>query len=251
MKRTLIIIFSLLTLASCTPTKIASSDGSVPNKSAGFLLKKLKKSALEYDWFSSRAKIKYISMDQNRSVRANIRIRKDSMIWMSVTLFGIEGARIKITPDSVHVLNRIEKQYIVAPLSYVEENLGLPADYSSVESMLVGSPVLLDGNDYEVSVKDNQYQLKTEQPLKTTYLLDRDFQYTGFIVQDNKRQKMDMAFKEYEELEGRNFSFVRDALVTSPTRGNASVEMEFSKVQFDTPKKMSFKVPSSYKVMRN
>ena len=40
---------------------------------------------------------------------------------------------------------------------------------------------------------------------------------------------------------------MRDIIISSPTKGNASVEIEYNKIIFDIPKSMNFNIPSSYK----
>lgn len=244
--------FALLTFASCKTTQVADSDGSIPNKSPRFLISKMEKTANDFQWFEGKAKIKYIDMTQNRSIKANIRIKKGEMIWLSATLFGIEGMRVKITPDSVHIIDRINKQYIVQPLDFIQERFKLPADYSTVEAMLVGNPVVLEGSEFTVAIKDQQYHLNTKNPVNATYVINgRSYQLEELVLQDGSNQKVNMAFKEYETTDDkRTFSFLRDVLVSSPTKGNASVEMNFTKVQFDVEKEMSFNVPSSYKVVK-
>ncbi len=236
-------------MASCKTVQVANSDGSIPNKSTRFLINKMESTSNDFQFFDGKAKIRYVDMAQNQSAKISIRIKKGEMIWMSATLFGIEGMRAKITPDSVHVLNRLKKEYIVKPLSYIKEQFKLPADYSTVEAMLVGNPVVLEGSEFSVEVKEGQYRLNTKNPVDATYVINgRSYQLEELVLQDASNQKVNMAFKEYETMEDkRSFSYFRDILMTSASKGNASVELNFTKATFDVEKKMSFKVPSSYK----
>ena len=40
-----------------------------------------------------------------------LKLEKDSVIWISVGLFGLEGARIFMHQDSITVLNKLDKSY--------------------------------------------------------------------------------------------------------------------------------------------
>ena len=112
----LIFLVGMLGMTSCKSTKTVQTDGSIQTKSARFLLKKMESNSLDFEWFNGKAKVKYVDMTQNRSIKASIRIQKDKQIWMSFSLFGLERARVKITPDSIFVINRI--------FNYFLKNLG-------------------------------------------------------------------------------------------------------------------------------
>lgn len=47
----------------------------------------------------------------NQSVGGTLRMQRDHQVQLSLSKFGIEGARIVFTPDSVIVLDRINKRY--------------------------------------------------------------------------------------------------------------------------------------------
>lgn len=48
----------------------------------------------------------------NQSVGGQLRLQRDRQVQLSLSKFGIEGARIVFTPDSVIVLDRINKRYL-------------------------------------------------------------------------------------------------------------------------------------------
>ncbi len=51
-------------------------------------------------------------------------LQKDKIIWISInaTLLGIEAFRAVITPDSVKVLNKLDKVYQLRSVSYLQRN---------------------------------------------------------------------------------------------------------------------------------
>ena len=44
--------------------------------------------------------------------RVNIRLLQDSVVWMSVTKFGIEALRLRITPTQIEWLNRLDHSHV-------------------------------------------------------------------------------------------------------------------------------------------
>ncbi len=62
---------------------------------------------INFTTFSAKINVDYQGTDGKKyDVNANLRMYKDSAIWISITaIFGIEGLRAYITKDSVKILN--------------------------------------------------------------------------------------------------------------------------------------------------
>lgn len=74
--------------------------------------------------------------------RAHLRIQKDSLIWVSITpAMGIEAARAELTPDSLKLLNRMKKNYILGDYHLLDSLLHTAVNYSVMQSLLVGNDI--------------------------------------------------------------------------------------------------------------
>ena len=85
--------------------------------------------------------------NKKTSFKTHLRIRKDSVIWMSITSIGIEAARVIITQDSVKLIDRLKKQYFLGDFKYINQLLGADLDYQMLEALLIGNS--LDFNEKE------------------------------------------------------------------------------------------------------
>jgi len=118
-----------------------------------------------------------------------IRMRKDSIVWLSVTAtMGMEVLRAKVSNDSIWILNRLEKTYLVEPLDIVSAQFGIPLSLPLVQTLLLdnneGIPpvenqmVLLKVffmEDISAKIRYNNIKLdeKTSFPLKITDKMER------------------------------------------------------------------------------
>lgn len=85
-----------------------------------------------------------------------LRMRKDSLIWLNVTAtMGMEVLRIKVSNDSVWIVNRMEKTYLAEPLDTVSAQLDMPLSLPLVQTLL------LDNNQGYAPVENQTVQLKT------------------------------------------------------------------------------------------
>ena len=69
----------------------------------------MKKNDFDFIYFSAKAKFTLVDDKGSRTANANIRIKHDSAIWISVSALGIEGLRILATHDSVKIIDRLNK----------------------------------------------------------------------------------------------------------------------------------------------
>ena len=90
--------------------------------------------AFTFDWLAAKFTIKMGDLSAN----GQIRMRKDSVIWVSLTKF-IEVARVKLTPDSLFFHNKIQNEYYAGNYDFLKKNFGVEMDFSLLESLLTGN----------------------------------------------------------------------------------------------------------------
>ena len=113
----ILLSFGLLFLTSCASKKGLVQDGKyqqvkLKKRTTNYLLKRLKVNGLDAEWLSARAKINFKDAAQTRKFTANIRIRKDSIIWLNVKKLSVEAFRILVTRDSVYIINRFGQRIL-------------------------------------------------------------------------------------------------------------------------------------------
>lgn len=80
------------------------------------------------------------------NLKAHFRIRVDSVIWVSVnSVGGIEVARALLTPDSIHVIERIENQVWEGNYELLKQLLGFQASFADIQAILLNRLFLYSG----------------------------------------------------------------------------------------------------------
>ncbi|GEM_PF-1142196 len=70
----------------------------------------------------------------------NIRIERGKQIWMILRpMLGIEAFRMLITPDSLRIVDRLNRQYYEKPFSYLNQLAGTSIDYITLENLLLNN----------------------------------------------------------------------------------------------------------------
>lgn len=210
----------------------------------------------EADWLSAKMKITYIDDYQTRKLTANIRMRKDSVIWMNVKKLSVEAARIKITPDGIYAIDRLNKEYFIKDLSFLEKAYNLPSrqsgpsNFSVLQEVVLGNPVFFEGSNLSTPTKSSEYQLNNEnEDFTSQYLVDGiSFLLTQMAFEEkHSRQNLKVSFERSEEIEEYpNFSYFRNLDLYSENFGNVSLDVKFSKLEINSPKTIRFEIPSHY-----
>ncbi len=243
-----------LFFTSCKTSKIAQSNEVVPAleiQTVDYLLTQLSDQEVTVDWVNAKAKITYKEGKKTQNLKATIRMRTDSLIWMNVKKLSVEGARILIDKDSVYILNRLDKEYYIKGLDYLEETYSLPANFEALQTMILGNPYFFKGHEFKVSSNEEQYHLSSEKGTNTLsdYWLngsDYGLEQMSFLDLRNSR-KLVVGYEEYQQLGPVNFSHHRNFKMQSEQTGEVEVVISFTTVELDVPKSMPFSISSRYK----
>ena len=100
----------------------------IKHRSSKFLIKKLKENEFNFKTISSKAAVSVIdNANKKTSFKVHLRIRKDSIIWMSISKLGIEAARVIITTDSLKLIDRLKKEYFLGDFKYINNSFEFSA----------------------------------------------------------------------------------------------------------------------------
>ncbi|MEZ4985575.1 MAG: DUF4292 domain-containing protein [Saprospiraceae bacterium] len=217
-------------------------------------LQQIARHQLQADWLNSTAKLSYDDGSFSIGATATIKMQKDKSIWMSVRKLGFEVGRAFITPDSVFVLDRMNNAYAAEPLSYIAETYNLPADLGMMQQILLGNPVFMETNSPQSKVSDATLHWSAGADTGTR----NDYWFTlpnyqlekADIRQSNPARQLLMVFSNYQHAgANQDFSYLRTIQLASRETGNATVTIEFTKVELNVPADISFQIPPNYSRM--
>jgi len=212
---------------------------------------KLRSNQIDYTTFSAKVNVDYQGTDGKKyDVNANIRMYKDSVIWISITaVFGIEGLRAYITKDSVKLINKQDKVVTLRSVAYLQEITALPLSLRSLQDILIGNPVFLDSNIISFSRNANTISLlSTGEFFKNLLTLNADNRIDNSKLDDldSKRSRTcNLSYTDYENKKGHPFSTKRRITVSEKT--NLDIKLDFKSYDFNETLTFPFSVPKNYK----
>src|SRR5690349_17153389 len=170
--RVLYFVAMIAVFASCRSTKTiqtaigkkdsvkTSSDSANKNDSLLFIQKVyegVEKNRIDFTSFSAKIKVDFEGADGKKNdFNAIVRLQKDSAMWVSINaLLGIEAFRVLITPDSVKVLNKLDKVLQLRSVSYLKEITKLPFTFKELQDLILGNPIYFDRNIVSYKKENN------------------------------------------------------------------------------------------------
>lgn len=202
--------------------------------------------------FSAKMKVHYEGSDgKDYEFNAFIRLQKDQMIWVSINaVLGIEAFRALITPDSVKVLNKLDKVYQLRSVSYLQEITHLPFDFQTLQALILGNPIYLDSNIVFYHKDEKGISLMSEGKVFRNYItLNKDdltMRHSKLDDVDRLRARScDITYGDYEKVDTLFFSTFRRIAVVEKAR--LDIEMTFRQYSFNEDLNFPFNIPKNYK----
>lgn len=214
-------------------------------------LQQLQNNRIGFNTFSAKVGIDYKGTDgKGHDVNANIKMYRDSAIWVSVNaILGIEAMRLLITKDSVKLLNKLEKTYAARGISFLQETTSLPLDLNILQNLIIGNPVYVDSNIVRYADGNGTVSLVSLGSLFKNLLTlnesNKAILHSKLTDTDLFRNRTaDLSYGEYEMAKGFPFSTRRQIVVSE--RGRLEVKLDFKNYTFNEEVTFPFSVPKNY-----
>ena len=207
------------------------------------LIEKVNSENISPEWISLNAKIEIDQKDNNTQVSAQIRVKKDSVIWISVKApLGIEIFRTMITPDSIYYMSRMNKTYLIKPISDLKEVIKTDISYDQLQDILFASPQITK-KKLEFS-SHPFYYLKSEN---NNYIISMFYRIIQMELKESENKSLTINFNNYKTFnEIDNHFFPSQLLVKVLSNEVFDAEINYTKIKFNKTTSISFKIPKSY-----
>ena len=259
-----LIIITILFLNACkTPKK----DQKIKQKEAlsELVLSNFSTSSFNFDKLSAKIEVSTDIDGKKQSFTANIRMKKDSILWVSVSPFlGIEVMRIVLTQDSTKILNRLENTYFLSDNNYLKTLLKADVDFNMLQAVIMGNDFPhFESKIFDVKRKDDSYclEVKNRTKLKNIYnnsnlAINQDIYLdtaTYKIIKNNFRDKeenykFELVYSNFKTIEKQLFPYKFDCKIVTGNKSSVFA-VEYSKINMNINLTYPFAIPDKYTKM--
>lgn len=264
--RNLVLIIVVISCFSSCRSLRKVYKAPLKEEGADYLFKKLNENELQFKYIKAKFNMHLKEGKKKTSFKGQIRIQKDSMIWVSFSpLLGIEVARMLITNDSVKFINRMNKTFFKGDYKYLNKFFDTNLDFNVLQALIIGN----DFDHYEIakfkaSIDNMQYRLATAERnklkkyirkheirpnvfIQNIWLDPENFKISQISLKElgKENKKLQMNYNEFVEINSQlfpkniNFNLQADKKI--------DVKIDYSKIDVNEKVNFPFKVTKKYK----
>ena len=207
---------------------------------------------INFNTLVAKVKVEYRGANGKKpDFNADVRVKKDSIIWISINSILGEALRAVITKDSVKVLYKYPDKYVqLRSIEYIQEVTHIPFSFTELQDVLMGNPIYLDSNIVSYKNEEKTISLMSVGALfKHLLTVDKGNYLPVHSKLDDidvlRARTCDITYDDYEMKNGINFSKYRKIVVSEKTR--LEIELQFKQFDFNNQLSFPFKIPKNYK----
>jgi hypothetical protein len=207
-------------------------------------------SILKFNELSAKLRITAAQNGQPQSFNCQLRWKKGEKIWLSMSLLGVEGIRVLITPDSIKWIDRINNEYLLKPYSYTTQALKLDIPFEALERVLIGLPALMDKSIIKTDETDvsQEWRGVYQNTFNTAAFFSKiNNMLIEYSADDPMQQRSLLCrYGDFRAVSNRIFAFDR-YMKFILKKDNIEIQAKFVDVSVMENLSFPFDIPSKYK----
>ena len=253
-KLTLLLALGLL-LGSCARKAVPTASTVGPGTSVPVAEPTVRATNTTFTFLNAKGKAQINLKGNKQGANLALRMRRDSIIWVSASLAGIEGVRAVLTRDSVRVINRLEKTYFSGGYDYLSKLLNVPVSFAQMQALLLGDYLPAPTGTTPTVATEEAGRQRVTYPLADV-VIERLLQSGGRVQQlrvSDAATKRNLTvdytdFRPLEEQAAMPFAHATFIQAQQPEAGVATAAINYTKVNAGRERlAFPFSVPKGYK----
>lgn len=253
------LLSGLIFTACKSRQQMVSSPSPVEEKAHNQLFRDIILNEFQYNTFSAKLNVNLTNGTKSLSSKANIRIVKDRALQISIQpLFGVEMFRFYIDPDTVMVIDRMNKRYVTESIVALKEIYPVGFDFYTMQSVFTNAlfvsgkeqPEFPDYRKFSYTRTPDQCYFMTSKDAESG--IDYSFTVNGndritftHLMQPQKKQSLQWGYHNFVVQNDLIFPSKMNVTLSSSSR-KVNAELLFSDIVTNEPLQLTMNVPSGY-----
>lgn len=211
---------------------------------------KVKIDEIDFKYLKAKAKVSFKGPKESQNVNVDIRMKKDSLIWLNISALGFSVASALFNKDIVKFYDKFHGEYNEYSYLAFAEKFNFNITYDILQSLIVGNRPFKK-NKSRVTRENEYYLLKQEQDrvMIDNYIGENKKLKKLLLTQEDTNNKLTLDFDDFTML--NQYLFPNSSLITVDYKSNEDqkmyqtvVNIKHTKVELlDSPLEFPFKVP--------
>ena len=250
-------------LSGCRSSKVMTSSGeALTLKTERDFYAAFLEQSFRYQTFSARVQFEItLASGRETSARAQLTILRNERLQISVQvpILGIEAFRAELTPDSIKVVDRLNRRFLIDSFDNMVANISIDFNFYHLQALFTNRLFLPSG---ETDLSTDRFNRFQREQTGTGYLLrtgDRTGMHYTFTADPNEKlyateirdessnYTLHCSYGNFRPVDRQLFPMDIHFLLLTENNPQGSLSLSLSRVEVDTPLEMNFPIPANYR----
>ena len=245
-KRHWLLLFALIFVAAGCSKKVVAPTTSIASSTLAI-------EEIDFEYLHGKSRMVLKDGNKEREVKANVRVRKDSVIWMNFTVIGVQGGRALINQDSITIVSNVDKEYFVFDYKELSRRFNFEINYKVIQSAMLGNLLMERSGADTVEQKSGTYLLSQSSGhvdvMNFISAANMKIQKVEF-KENNTHNSLSINYGDFQPVGNKLFPYngtINLFYKTAAGLLNTTIIFEYTKVEVgDKELKFPFNIPKKY-----
>ncbi len=255
-----LVLFLLVGVTSCKTTKpiVKQNAGTIEDKNSSVLFADILSRQPDFNTLTSKMDVTLQTDSKSVNSKASFKMRKNQAIQISLQpLFGVEVARLLVKPDTIIIIDRLNKRYVMESIQNLKKKYPVGFDFYTLQALFAnqifvsGSSentqsdvskfrITQDSNAYILSAKDASSQINYMFKVNA-----KDRVIETNLSQDGSARNILWQYLNFVTINNLVYPTSMKVIAKSTSR-TMNVDMNFNSVNINNEVEFSGIIPGSY-----
>ncbi len=207
---------------------------------------------LAFSYLKAKSRVAWKSGSNTDNYTVDIRVKKDSLIWVTISQAGLAGATGLFTQQRIQFYQKLSGDYYDLSYDSLSTMMGFRVDYRVLQSLIVGNQPFKKNNSRVIRENENIIIKQDSGRIKIDNMVGPNRKLKKLLVRDEpSSNKLTLDFEEFTSLNQVIFPFSSQITLDVKNKENVRVttviQIKYSKVELlDTPLEFPFRIPAKF-----
>jgi|GEM_PF-4072319 len=219
----------------------------------------------DFEWFDGKFNADVNNNGKANSFKGRVRMRRDSLIWIQIKpdVAIIEAFRMRVTKDSIQLVDYIHKEYFTGDFGFISELVQYDVNFSLLQGLFIGNPhfmfplgsyqVSVSGRDTLLSSSDMKLYTQARKAsqgaqflFQAVWVNEQKKAWRSLVFDPKNRMELDIQYPEYQTVNSVYLPLSGQLTIVGDTV-NTRFNFTYTKTVVNTEVDFPFSIPESYK----
>lgn len=249
----------LSVLTGCKSSKRVGTVESARVKAHNEFFQSMEERSFRFRTLTARLNVELDIPGKQLSARVDMRMVKDSALLLSVQPFlGIEIFRVELGRDTIKVVDRLNKRYMVENYSELRGQTPIEFNFYNLQALFTNH-LFIPGergvsrahyDRFRLNQEGAMAEIKAKDAMGLSYTFRADGEeklLSTYVADPSDRYALRWSYEDFRLVGQQPFPMLMDVRVLRNGSAEGGVRIGYSRIQLDEPVKLDFSIPSKYK----